>query len=81
MEKNGRNSCTVNSRHISIRFFFVKDRVDKEEFSMEYYNTLAVLADFFTKPLHGSLFRRFRGVIIGWAHVNIMKEYFAPPKK
>ena len=26
MEKNGRNSCTGNSRHISIRYFFVKDR-------------------------------------------------------
>ena len=25
MEKLGRNSCTGNSRHINIRFFFVKD--------------------------------------------------------
>jgi len=25
MEKNGRNSCTRNSRHIHIRYFFVKD--------------------------------------------------------
>ena len=32
MEKNGRNSCTGNSRHISIRYFFVKDRLDKKEF-------------------------------------------------
>ena len=29
MEKNGRNSCTGNSRHVHIRYFFVKDRVDK----------------------------------------------------
>ena len=27
MEKNGRNSCTGNSRHIDIRYFFIKDRV------------------------------------------------------
>ena len=26
MEKNGRNSCTGNSRHVDIRYFFVKDR-------------------------------------------------------
>ena len=31
MEKNGRHSCTGNSRHINIRYFFVKDRVDKGE--------------------------------------------------
>ena len=30
MEKNGRNPFTVNSRHISMRHFFVKDLVDKE---------------------------------------------------
>ena len=29
MEKNGRNSCTGNSRHVSIRYFFIKDRVEK----------------------------------------------------
>ena len=28
MEKNGRNSYTVNSRHIHIRYFFVKDIID-----------------------------------------------------
>ena len=27
MEVNGRNSCTGNSRHVNIRFFFVHDRV------------------------------------------------------
>ena len=32
MERNRRNSCTGNSRHILIRYFFVKDRLDKEEF-------------------------------------------------
>ena len=32
MERNGRNSCTGNSRHVHIRFFFTKDRLDKKEF-------------------------------------------------
>ena len=27
--KNGRDSCTGNSRHINIRHFFVNDRFDK----------------------------------------------------
>ena len=37
MEENGRNSCTGNSRHIDIRYFFSKDRVDKKEISIKYY--------------------------------------------
>ena len=35
MLKNGRNSCTGNSRHINIRYFFVKDRIDKKEVRVE----------------------------------------------
>ena len=31
MEKNGCNSCTGNSHHIHIRYFVVKDRLDKAE--------------------------------------------------
>ena len=56
MEKNRRNSCIGNSRHISIKYFVVKDRVDKEEFSIEYCTTLEMLTDFFIKLLQGSPF-------------------------
>ena len=56
MEKNSRSSCTGYSRQLSIRYFFVKDRVDKEDFIIKYCNTSAMLANFFTKPLQGSLF-------------------------
>ena len=40
-----------------------------------------MIADFFTKPFQGSLFRRIREVIMGWAHVNILQDYVPPPKK
>ena len=59
MEKNGRNTCTGNSRHISIRYFFVKDRLDKKEFRLDYCPTGNMIADFFTKPLQGALFNKF----------------------
>ena len=29
-----------------------------------------MLADYFTKPLQGNLFRRFRQVIMGYVHIN-----------
>ena len=75
MEKNGRNSCTGNSRHISIRYFFIKDRVDKGEVKVEYCPTYLMIADFFTKPLQGSMFRLFRDVIMGYRPLeDIMLE-------
>jgi hypothetical protein len=70
MERNGRNSCTGNSRHIDIRHFFVKDRVDKGEIQVEYCPTELMLADYFTKPLQGALFRRFWDIIMGRTHIN-----------
>jgi hypothetical protein len=32
--------------------------------------TLQMLADFFTKPLQGSLFRKFRDVVLGYHHID-----------
>mgnify|MGYP000939170828 CR=1 FL=1 len=66
MEINGRNSCTGNSRHINIRYFWIKDRVDKGEVKVEYLPTHIMLADYFTKPLQGSQFRVLREFIMGW---------------
>ena len=73
MLKNGRNSCTGNSRHIHIRFFFVKDRVDKKEVKVEYCASLDMLADFFTKPLQGQLFLKFKRVLMGQEPMTTLK--------
>ena len=70
LEINGRNSCTGNSRHIDIKFFWVKDRVNKKEVEIKYCPTTLMLGDYFTKPLQGNLFRRFRDVIMGKVHIN-----------
>ena len=45
MLRNGRNSCTGNSRHIDIRHFFVHDRVKKGEVEVEYCPTELTVAD------------------------------------
>ena len=73
MLKNGRNSCTGNSRHIHIRYFFVKDRVDKKEIKIEYCPTSIMLGDFFTKPLQGQLFQKFRNVLMGCDPITVLK--------
>ena len=73
LEKNGRNSCTGNSRHISVRYFFIKDRVDKGEVNIEYCNSLHMLADYFTKPLQGRMFRIFWDIIMGYRQLTDVK--------
>ena len=53
MERNGKASTTGNSRHVHIRYFFMKDRVNKGEVDLQYCPTLEMLEYFFTKPLQG----------------------------
>ena len=77
MEINGRNSCTGNSRHINIRYFWMKDRIDNKEVRVEYLPTHIMLADYFTKPLQGSQFRLLREFIMGWrsmSEIVLLKE-------
>ena len=71
---NGRNSCSGNSRHIDIRYFFVKDRVESGEIKIKHRNTSEMLANFFTKPLQGNLSRKFRDVIMGYKDISTITE-------
>jgi hypothetical protein len=57
LEKNGKGSSSKRTRHIDIRYFFVTDRVASKEISIEYCPTGDMTANFFTKPLQGSLFQ------------------------
>jgi len=69
LEKNGRTSCGQKSRHIDIRFFFMKDRITTEKISLVYCPTEQMIANFFTKPLQGALFKCFKHIIMGWEHI------------
>ena len=66
MEVNGRNSCTGNSRHVDIRFFFVYDRMKSGDIKVVYCPTDKMVADFFTKPLQGGIFKKFRDSVMGY---------------
>jgi hypothetical protein len=58
------------TRHINIRYFFVKDRVDAGELSISYLSTDEMIADVLTKPLQGTLFVKLR---------NLLLNYVPPP--
>jgi hypothetical protein len=72
LEKNGRISAGPKSRHINIRYFWIKDRSKDANITIRHCPTLAMLADFFTKPLQGHLFRKFKAVLLGHAHVDTL---------
>ena len=82
METNGRNSCTRNSWHINVRYFFVKDRINNEKFEVKYCLTLLMVADYFTKPLVGQRFRELKSVIMGHKFIfDLDKSLFQPIKE
>ena len=65
LERNGRASSSKRTRHINIRYFFVCDRVNMKEISLHWCPTKEMIADFWTKPLQGSHFRKLRDYIMG----------------
>ena len=70
LKTNGRRSAGPMSRHIDIRYFWIKDRTEQAGIKIRHCPTLQMLGDFFTKPLQGNLFRKFRDVILGYEHVD-----------
>jgi Reverse transcriptase (RNA-dependent DNA polymerase) len=75
LEKNGRTSAGPRSRHIDIRYFWIKDRTEATGIKIRHCPTLQMLGDFFTKPLQGSLFRVFRAVLLGYKHTSTLASY------
>jgi histone deacetylase 1/2 len=63
--KNGRSNSS-RTRHINIRFFFIKDRVDAKELQLQHMPTDEMIADILTKPLQGEKFRALRAKLLNW---------------
>ena len=58
LEKNGKESSGKRTRHIDIRYFFIKDCIDKKFFTIEYCPDEEMLGDFPSKPLQGKKFKK-----------------------
>jgi hypothetical protein len=65
LEKNGKASSSKRTKHINIQYFFITDRVSKEEVSVVWCPTGDMIGDYATTPLQGALFRKFRDHIMG----------------
>jgi hypothetical protein len=62
---NKGRSTSEKSRHIKIRYFFVKHYIEAKEIVLQYLPTADMVADILTKALHGSLFFKLRGILTG----------------
>ena len=72
LEKNGRQYIIKRTRHTNIRYYFITDRITKQEASVELCTTMVMIGYYFTKALQGSQLRRFRNIII------VIHEYDIP---
>ena len=64
LAKNGRRSSSKQTQHIEVRYYFITDHIARDRLRVSYCPTGDMLADYFSKPLQGSLFRKFRNLIL-----------------
>ena len=74
IEENGKRSSGQKTKHMDNRYFWIKDRLETEGIKVKYCPTEKMLADFFTKPLQGNLFRKFRDVVLGYNHISSLDD-------
>ena len=60
MSKNDR------TRHINVRYFWTKERIDIGEIEVKYLPTEDMIADILTKPLQGIKFIQLRACLLNW---------------
>jgi histone deacetylase 1/2 len=57
-------SRSNRTRHINVRYFFMKERIDNKEIQIVHTGTEDMIADILTKPLQGKLFHRLRAMLL-----------------
>ena len=64
LAKNGRCSSSKQTRHIEVRYYFITDHIARDRMRVSYCPTGDMVADYFSKPLQGLLFRKFRNLLL-----------------
>jgi hypothetical protein len=75
LSENGKASSGKGTRHINIRYFFITDRIARKEVGIQYCPTKEMVADYFTKPLQGELFYKFRDQIMDVVPMNTIGDH------
>ena len=64
LENNGKASSGKRTRHSDIRYYYIADQVRLKTMEVAHEPTEMMVADFFTKPLQGAAFLKFRRLIM-----------------
>jgi hypothetical protein len=65
LETNGKASSTKRTKHIKVKYFYIKDKIDQGEITLEHCPTDQMWTDINTKPKQGAVYREFRGQVMG----------------
>jgi hypothetical protein len=65
LEKNGKASSSKRTKHINMRYFFIKDVINRGEATVEHCPTKSMWADVLTKPMQGHEFFVMRSKLMG----------------
>ena len=65
LKTKGRLSLGKRSRAINVRYFAIKDSLDRGDIEIQHCPTEEMVGDFQTKPLQGMKFKKFRNLILG----------------
>ena len=67
---NGILSSSKQTKHINVRYYFIKDKIERNKVNVIYCPTNKMIGNFFTKPLQGSRFIKFRDAILRLSHFD-----------
>ena len=65
LQSKGFEATGKRMRHLNIRYFFARDCVSRGLLRIEHQPTAEMEADYFSKPLQGKAFLKFRDSILG----------------
>ena len=72
LEKNAQRSSSRRTRHLDIKYFWVKDQLEREGIKVLYCPTESMIADFLTKPLQGATFKLLKDIVMGVKPISIL---------
>ena len=59
-------TSSERTKHISVRYFFIHERIANGEISLQYIRTADMIADVLTKPLTGDTFHRLAALMLNY---------------
>jgi hypothetical protein len=75
LEKNGKASSSKRTKHIKVKYFYIKEKDDDGEIEIKHCPTDQMWTDINTKPKQGAVYRAFRGHVMGIPADYLDKEY------